>query len=123
VQDRIIAKAVQMHPTLADRSDAVEKTLYLHQAGGLGFLQASAIEPKIRTGARRSCANTYRPAAQRVGIQKPIRMAYVPSHYSTCCERGTEFKVMQELLRHSSSLNVGRYTQAVTPAKQQRRRR
>src|SRR5215469_10718322 len=49
-----------------------------------------------------------------------IRMAHVPAHLldsaSKC--RKTEFKVMQELLRHStprSTLDI--YTQAVTPAK------
>src|SRR5205814_3217871 len=57
-----------------------------------------------------------------------MRMAYVPAlfrmrnsrhTYSTLLRSvGTEFKVMQELLRHSSfrsTLDV--YTQAVTPAK------
>ena len=59
VQDRIIAKASANASDSRGRSDAVEKTLYLRQAGGLGFLQASAIEAEDRTGARRSCANTY----------------------------------------------------------------
>jgi hypothetical protein len=46
-------------------------------------------------------------------------MAYVPAHLlDPAASVGTEFKVMQELLRHASfrsTLDV--YTQAVTPAK------
>jgi integrase len=60
-----------------------------------------------------------RPAAQRVGIQKRFGWHTFRHAYSTMLRNvGTEFKVMQELLRHSSfrsTLDV--YTQAVTPAK------
>ena len=60
-----------------------------------------------------------RPAAQRVGIQKRFGWHTFRHTYSTLLRNvGTEFKVMQELLRHSSfrsTLDV--YTQAVTPAK------
>src|SRR6516165_8741033 len=60
-----------------------------------------------------------RPAAQRVGIQKRFGWHTFRHTYSTLLRSvGTEFKVMQELLRHSSfrsTLDV--YTQAVTPAK------
>ncbi|MGA2428899.1 MAG: site-specific integrase [Candidatus Acidiferrum sp.] len=60
-----------------------------------------------------------RPAAQRVGIQKRFGWHTFRHSYSTLLRSvGTEFKVMQELLRHSSlrsTLDV--YTQAVTPAK------
>jgi integrase len=59
-----------------------------------------------------------RPVAQSVGIQKRFGW-HTFRHYSTLLRSvGTEFKVMQELLRHSSlrsTLDV--YTQAVTPAK------
>src|ERR1700726_2489936 len=59
------------------------------------------------------------PAAQRVGIQKRFGWHRFRHSYSTLLRSvGTEFKVMQELLRHStlrSTLDV--YTQAVTPAK------
>lgn len=50
--------------------------------------------------------NYVRPVAERVGIQKRLDW------------HGTEFKVMQELLRHStlrSTLDI--YTQAITPTK------
>jgi integrase len=60
-----------------------------------------------------------RPAAQRLGILKRIGWHTFRHTYSTLLRSvGTEFKVMQELLRHSSlrsTLDV--YTQAVTPAK------
>jgi len=57
-----------------------------------------------------------RPVAQRVGIQKCIGWHTFRHTYSTLLRSvGTEFKVMQELLRHStlrSTLDV--YTQAIT---------
>jgi integrase len=60
-----------------------------------------------------------RPAAQRVGIQKRFGWHTFRHTYSTLLRSvGTEFKVMQELLRHltlRSTLDV--YTQAITPAK------
>ncbi len=60
-----------------------------------------------------------RPVAQRAGIQKQFGWHTFRHTYSTLLRSvGTEFKVMQELLRHSSfrsTLDV--YTQAVTPAK------
>jgi integrase len=58
-------------------------------------------------------------AAQEVGIEKRIGWHTFRHTYSTLLRSvGTEFKVMQELLRHSSlrsTLDV--YTQAITPAK------
>jgi integrase len=60
-----------------------------------------------------------RPVAEKVGIQKSIGWHTFRHTYSTLLRSvGTEFKVMQELLRHStfrSTLDV--YTQAITPAK------
>jgi integrase len=60
-----------------------------------------------------------RPVAEKVGIQKYIGWHTFRHTYSTLLRSvGTEFKVMQELLRHStlrSTLDV--YTQAITPAK------
>ena len=60
-----------------------------------------------------------RPAAEKTGIQKCIGWHTFRHTYSTLLRSvGTEFKVMQELLRHStlrSTLDV--YTQAITPAK------
>jgi integrase len=60
-----------------------------------------------------------RPVAQRVGIEKRFGWHTFRHTYSTLLRSvSTEFKVMQELLRHSSlrsTLDV--YTQAVTQAK------
>src|SRR5437899_4164212 len=49
-------KPVPMHPTLAD---ALTQNVVPTSGRRTGFLQASAIEAEDRTGARRSCANTY----------------------------------------------------------------
>jgi integrase len=60
-----------------------------------------------------------RRVAERVGIQNRVGWHTFRHTYSTLLRSvGTEFKVMQELLRHStlrSTLDV--YTQAITPAK------
>jgi len=60
-----------------------------------------------------------RPVALRVGIQKLFGWHTFRHTYSTLLRSvGTEFKVMQELLRHSSlrsTLDI--YTQAISPAK------
>jgi integrase len=60
-----------------------------------------------------------RPKAQELGIQKRFGWHTFRHTYSTLLRSvGTEFKVMQELLRHSSlrsTLDV--YTQAITPSK------
>jgi integrase len=60
-----------------------------------------------------------RPVAQRVGMQKRFGWHTFRHTFSTLLRSvGTEFKVMQELLRHSSlrsTLDV--YTQAISPAK------
>jgi len=60
-----------------------------------------------------------RPVAHRVGIQKRFGWHTFRHTYSTLLRSvGTEFKVMQELLRHSSlrsTLDV--YTQSISPAK------
>ena len=50
MQDRIIAKASANASDSRGRSDAVEKTLYLHQAGGLGFCKQALSRPKTVLG-------------------------------------------------------------------------
>ena len=61
-----------------------------------------------------------RPAARELGVETQFGWHTFRHTYSTLLRSvGTEFKVMQELLRHStirSTLDV--YTQAITPAKQ-----
>ncbi len=60
-----------------------------------------------------------RPAAEGAGIERHFGWHTFRHTYSTLLRSvGTEFKVMQELLRHStlrSTLDI--YTQAITPAK------
>jgi integrase len=60
-----------------------------------------------------------RPVVERIGIKKRIGWHTFRHTYSTLLRSvGTEFKVMQELLRHSSLRStIDIYTQAVTPAK------
>jgi len=61
-----------------------------------------------------------RPVAERIGIRKRIGW-HTFRHTCSMLLRsvGTEFKVMQELLRHSSLRStIDVYTQAVTPPKQ-----
>jgi integrase len=60
-----------------------------------------------------------RPVAERIGIKKWIGWHTFRHTYSTLLRSvGTDFKVMQELMRHSSLRStIDIYTQAVTPAK------
>jgi len=60
-----------------------------------------------------------RPVADRIGIKRRIGWHTFRHTYSTLLRSvGTEFKVMQELMRHSSLRStIDIYTQAVTPAK------
>jgi integrase len=62
---------------------------------------------------------TVRPIAEEIGIRKRIGWHTFRHTYSTLLRSvGTEFKVMPELLRHSSLRStIDVYTQAVTPAK------
>ena len=84
-----------------------------------GFSRADGTVVGNQSGARQFCASIIRPVAQRVGIEKQFGWHTFRHTYSTLLRSvGTEFKVMQELLRHSSlrsTLDV--YTQAISPAK------
>jgi integrase len=96
----------------------VEKTVRIHEGRELGFCQQAHGGRKPYWG--QAILRKYvRPVAERVGIHKRIGWHTFRHTYSTRLRsERTEFKVMQELLRHStlrSTLDV--YTQAVTPAK------
>jgi integrase len=97
----------------------VEKTLYIHQARRLGFCKWALSGGRRPYWGQGILRKYIRPAPQRAGIQKRFGWHTFRHSYSTLLRSvGTEFKVMQELLRHSSfrsTLDV--YTQAVTPAK------
>ena len=111
-------KPVPMHPTLADALMQWRKRCTYIKPEDWVF--ASKRYRGRRPYRGQAILRKYiRPAAQRVGIQKRFGWHTFRHSYSTLLRSvGTEFKVMQELLRHSSfrsTLDV--YTQAVTPAK------
>ncbi len=62
-----------------------------------------------------------RPVAKRLGIDKRIGWHTFRHSYSTLLRSlGTDIKVQQDLLRHSSArLTLDTYTQSVTPAKRE----
>jgi len=98
----------------------MERRLPVHQIRRLGFREQTAPCTVVgnQSGARQFCASISAPS-RSVGIQKQFGWHTFRHTYSTLLRSvGTEFKVMQELLRHSSlrsTLEV--YTQAISPAK------
>ena len=111
-------KPVPMHPTLADALTQWRKRCTYIRPENWVF--ASKRYRGRRPYWGQAILRKYiRPVAQPVGIQKRFGWHTFRHTYSTLLRSvGTEFKVMQELLRHSSfrsTLDV--YTQAVTPAK------
>ncbi len=111
-------KPVPVHQLLADAlSDWRKQCAYTKPDD---WVFASKCHRGRRPFWRQAILRKYvRPVAKRVGIQKCIGWHTFRHTYSTLLRSvGTEFKVMQELLRHStlrSTLDV--YTQAITPAK------
>jgi len=111
-------KPVPMHPTLADALMQWRKHCTYIKPEDWVF--ASKRYRGRRPYWGQAILRKYiRPAAQRAGIQKRFGWHTFRHTYSTLLRSvGTEFKVMQELLRHSSfrsTLDV--YTQAITRAK------
>src|SRR5205807_2059651 len=89
VQDRIIAKACANASDSRGRSDAVEKTLYLHQARGLGFCKQALSGPKAVLGTG-DLAQIHTSRGTTSRNSEAIRMAYVPAlstlpDYVECC--------------------------------------
>jgi integrase len=83
----------------------------------LPYIVASIyVAPSVDDG---GCNHGATRPAREVGIEKRIGWHTFRHTYSTLLRSvGTEFKVMQELLRHSSFRStVDIYTQAITPAK------
>src|SRR5438445_11542034 len=71
------------------RSDAVEKTLYLHQARGLGFCKQALSGPKAVLGTG-DLAQIHTSRGTTSRNSEAIRMAYVPAlstlpDYVECC--------------------------------------
>ena len=79
VQDRIIAKARANASDSRGRSDAVEKTLHLHQARGLGFCKQALSGPKTVLGTG-DLAQIHTSGGATSRNSEAIRMAYVSSH-------------------------------------------
>lgn len=111
-------KPVPLHPLLADSLSRWREQCAYTKPDDWVF--ASKRYRGRRPYWRQAILRKYvRPVAQGVGIQKRIGWHMFRHTYSTLLRSvGTEFKVMQELLRHSSlrsTLDI--YTQAITPAK------
>lgn len=112
-------KPVPIHPILADALTQWKKGSTLTKPDDWVFASKRYRGRKPYWG--QAILRRYiRPAALQAGIQKRFGWHTFRHTYSTLLRSvGTEFKVMQELMRHSSlrsTLDV--YTQAVTPAKQ-----
>jgi integrase len=111
-------KPVPVHPLLADALFAWRKQCVSTKSDDWVF--ASGRYRGRRPYWGQAILRKYvRPVAERVGIQKRVGWHTFRHTYSTLLRSvGAEFKVMQELLRHSSlrsTLDV--YTQAIAPAK------
>jgi hypothetical protein len=80
----------------------MERSASVQQIGRLGFCKQTA--PRSEADLGQAILRKYiRPVAQRVGIQKRFGWHTFRHTYATLLRSvGTEFKVMQELLRHSS---------------------
>jgi hypothetical protein len=111
-------KPVPVHPTVLEELRKWRELSRYNKAGGWVFASRRHRRRKPIWG--QAILRKYiRPAAQKVGIRKQFGWHTFRHTYSTLLRSvGTEFKVMQELLRHSSfrsTLDV--YTQAISPAK------
>jgi integrase len=119
VQNGILAEAGSDPSTRLRSTRQVERTVRLLPARRLGFCSRHSHGKQPYWG--QAILHRYlRPAARELGIETRFGWHTFRHTYSTLLRSvGTEFKVMQELLRHStirSTLDV--YTQAITPAKQ-----
>lgn len=111
-------KPVPVHPTVLEALTKWREACRYNKSGDWVFASERYRGRKPMWG--QAILRKYiRPAAQRAGIQKRFGWHTFRHTYSTLLRSvGTEFKVMQELLRHSSlrsTLDV--YTQAISPAK------
>src|SRR5260370_36539 len=79
VQDRSIAKACANASDSRGRSDAVEKTLCLHQDRGLGFCKQALSGPKAVLGPG-DLAQIHTSCSATSLHSEAIRMPYVPAH-------------------------------------------
>ena len=111
-------KPVPLHPLLAE-------SLAQWRERSVNRKSEDWVFPSRRYRGRKPCwghailRRYIRPAAKNQGIEKRIGWHTFRRTYATLLKSvGTEFKVMQELMRHSSlrsTLDI--YAQAITPAK------
>ena len=111
-------KPVPVHPTVLQTLDEWKQVCHYNKLDDWVFASKRHRGRKPIWG--QAILRRYiRPVAQRAGIQKRFGWHTFRHTYSTLLRSvGTEFKVMQELLRHSSlrsTLDI--YTQAISPAK------
>ena len=84
-----------------------------------GYLQADYTKGAVRIGGACILRKYIRPVAEALKIQKRTGWHTFRHTYSTLLRSvGAEFKVMQELMRHSTlRTTMDVYTQAVAPTK------
>ena len=107
-----------VHPTVLEKLGEWEQVCRYNKPGDWAFANRRHRGRKPIWG-QAILYRYIRPVASRAGIEKQFGWHTFRHTYSTLLRSvGTEFKVMQELLRHSSlrsTLDV--YTQAISPAK------
>ena len=85
----------------------------------IGSLQAGTIGAGNLVGANQSCASLFDRKRKNWAFKSTLGGTFRHIYSTLLRSVGTEFKVMQELLRHSSlrsTLDV--YTQVITPSKE-----
>lgn len=117
VQDGILAEAGVSSSAHRRNPGEMESRVSLPHARGLGLRKWPLPRPQTVLGTG-DLAQVH-SLAQDLGIEKRIGSHTFRHTYSTLLRSvGTEFKMMQELLRHSSLRStLDLYTQAITTAK------
>ena len=112
------AKPIPMGPLLAEMLTDWRKVTCYRSADDWVFASQRA-KGKRPIWGQSIMRKQIHPAIERLGIKKRIGWHTFRHSYSTLLRQlGTDIKVQQDLLRHSSArLTLDTYTQAVTPAK------
>jgi integrase len=113
-------KPVPMHPRLADMLKEWRKVAPFPSLDDWVFASKRA-KGKRPIWGQSIMRKQIHPAVEKMGINKRIGWHTFRHSYSTLLRHlGTDIKVQQDLLRHSSArLTLDTYTQAVTPAKRE----
>ncbi len=112
------AKPIPMDPLLAEMLKEWRKVTRYSSADDWVFASKRARGKRPIWG-QSIMRKQIHPALEKLGIEKRIGWHTFRHSYSTLLRHlGTDIKVQQDLLRHSSArLTLDTYTQAVTPAK------